>query len=391
MTLSESLQDLLVEGKLERALSFLKAKVEQDPADTAARLELLRVMLSLKQFDEVSELLSSLFQENPSWEAELLEIRGLWHQMQEHRKEAREDYVKALQRGRETAALYYNLGHLLTHQAELSDKDARNAESYLTKALELEPHHFQAQFDLAALYTRTKRLSEAILACEKTLEINPLHIRAYFFLGELFSRVGSLKESIELYRAGLSHNPRAHVFRDELIRLYKLQGNLEKALEFALEQSKLRGTYEDFLELGTLAIQLNQSQVAEIAFLKAEQTKPDDWKASYNLGELYRGVGAYQEALKAYERSLEKAETAQSHTGLGLLALENEESSDPKIALGHFQRALDLESENPAYIYNFALVLNMLEDTEELKKLFRRASQVIPESEILKKIEEMLS
>jgi len=392
MTFSESLQNSLVEGKLEDALSLLQSRVKENPTDHEAQLELIRVTLGLKRFDEVEKLLQPLLKQKTLM-GDVLEIRGLSYQMQGKLKEAKADFNKALGYSQKTTSLFYNLGYILTHQDDFTEEVAILAEKYLKEVLKLDKNHFQAQFELAALYTRVNRLPDAILACQATIELNPLHVRSYLFLGELFTRAGEIDKVIDLYKAGLSLNPRVHVFRDEIIRLYKLQGSIEKALNVAIEQTAYRGAYEDYLELGNLAVQLGQVRVAEIAFLKAEETKPEDWKAPYNLAELYRGtVASHEEAEKAYQRSLKNAENAQSYTGLGLLALENEEKSDPKIALEHFRRALDIEFENPTHIFNLALVLNILEETDELTKLLNDAKKVIPhEQKILLKIEQMLN
>ncbi|MBU49816.1 MAG: hypothetical protein CL920_30930 [Deltaproteobacteria bacterium] len=377
MTIPVSAQQPLLEGQLEEAASILRAHLKEQPDDRESTLELARVLLGLEQFDGSESLFTPLLESNPK-DAQALGVRGLWHQLNGNEEAARADYEKALSIQPEQSDVQYNLGRIIVHQDELSEEDAKSAESYLKRALELEPNHFQAQFELAALYTRQFDTIKALEACEKTIHLNPYHLRAYLFMGEVFSAAGEIDGVIKLYKAGLLNNPLAHIFRDELIRLYRQKGSNRKAFDIALEQSKMRGAYEDFLELGNISIETKQFDIAEVAFRKAEQLRENSWEASFNLGEIYRGAGALEEAEKAYKRSLEKTASAQAFTGLGVIAFEAEPQRLDE-AISYFRKAFDFNPQDPTYLHNFALALYKANEIDELKLVVDLAQQLLPE------------
>jgi len=387
MTIPKAIHEPLIAGELEKAANLLQAELEKNPGNQAVALELARVHLGLNQLEDSEKIFTPLL-DNAETKGAALGIRGLWHKMQKRDDDAKTDFLASLKLDNEQSAVHYNLGHLLVHQPELNDGDAKKAEEHLQKALEIDKEHFQAQFELGALYTRLNKPVEAIVACQKTIELNPLHMRAYFFLGEMLNVAGRHSESADLFKAGLQVNPMAYAFRDELIRLHRVQGQFEDAFKLAMEQSRARGILEDFLELGNLALLTDQAQVAEIAFVKAEEVNDKDWRPAYNLGEIYRNVNE-EEAEKAYKRSMEKAETAQGHAGLGLLYFEQEGKLEQ--ATKHFEQALILAPENPSNLLNLALAFEKSGQKEEIQKAFDDYKNMYsPEDEVLKEVEALL-
>jgi tetratricopeptide (TPR) repeat protein len=364
---------------LEEAESLLRAYIQQSPDDRDAQIEHLRVLLGLRRLQEATESLEKLqaAQGQPD-DAAIIGIRGLWHELNGRLEEAKRDYEAALAIQPDQAFICYNLGRLLVYSIELDDEIAVEAEKHLKQAIQLNPDHFQAQFQLAALYTRLNRPVEAVEACRKTIERNPLHIPSYLFLGEIFSLLGKLNEVIELYKAGLRVNPLVHAFRDELLRLYRLQDRLDAAYNIALEQSQMRGAYEDFLELGKLALQTNQAQSAEVAFLKAESVKPQDWRAPFNLGEIYRGAKLWDKATEAYNRALAVAETAPIYTGLAIVSTQKNGLEGELQAIEYFQHAWELEPNTPEYLVNYAVALKQAGRIEDINKALERAKPLLP-------------
>lgn len=365
MAIPETVFTHIVEGKLEDAESVLVEHLSERPLAWDAQLELSRVYLALQRFEEAEEQFSSLLTHEEAG-PEAIGLRGLWHQMQGSAGAAEADFRASLESLPEQSAVLFNLGKLLVQSEELTGERATEAEEMLTRALSLEPNHFQAQFELASLYTRRGQLDKAVEACRLTIALNPLFVRAYLFLGTVFSQAGKVEEVIELYKAALLNNPLAHIFRDELIRLCQLAGKTEEAYQLAIAQSNLRGACEDYLQVGNLALQLAQPQVAEVAFMKAEQVFPEGWRAPYNLGELYRGAQQYDAATEAFQRSLALTPTGCAHTGLGLVFFEQEGEAALESAVEHFRQAVHHGPAEGYVLLNLAYALKKADLQQEI-------------------------
>ncbi len=390
MPIPEEIQEPLLEGKLEEAEGLLRAYLKEQPDDDDAYTELVRVVLGQRRVKEAETMITEMVEADDG-DPVALGLRGLLHEYKGNLDEARADYASALEIDPEQVNVLYNLGRLSVVSVEFDEATAEKAETYLKKTVELVPDHFLAHFQLAALYTRLGRPEDAAQACYNTLERNPFHVPSYLFLGEIFSAVGQIDEVIELYKAGLRVNPLVHAFRDELLRLYRIQERFDAAFEVALKQTEMRGAFVDFLELGQLAILLEDPQTAEVAFLKAEELQPNDWRTAFNLGELYRGTELWEKAEDAYHRSLEQAETPESLTGLALILQQSDESDDQEQAIVYFQQAQALSPDTPEYLLNLALALSQAGRVEEITETLTRVEPLFaPEDPSLEQVRSLL-
>ena len=60
-------------------------------------------------------------------------------------------------------------------------------------------HHIMVK---VMLFQRLGREPEAVECYSKALELNPLHYQSYYVLGKFFSNRGRYKEAIEYYNKG---------------------------------------------------------------------------------------------------------------------------------------------------------------------------------------------
>ena len=78
---------------------------------------------------------------------------------------------------------------------------------HLHQAIRLRPDFVMAYLNLAEIYLRTGRLSEARTYLEKSIEVSPESVPAYFELAQLDADEGYGEKAIELYRTGLRMEP----------------------------------------------------------------------------------------------------------------------------------------------------------------------------------------
>jgi Tfp pilus assembly protein PilF len=193
----------------------------------------------------------------------------------------------------------------------LDRQQAGRAETYLQKAVSLNPKNPAAHFNLAIALENQGNASQAIAEYHRAIEIQPSDALAYNNLGKLLQKQHEVDAAIaELHKA---------VARDPFNAV--AQNNLASALEE-------KGHAQDAMARYRWAIKLD----------------PNYGKAHYNLGILLRDQGKNEEAMAEFRRAIENSPNdALSHVGLArtlLGAMKNAE------ALKEYDRALAIDPSN---------------------------------------------
>ena len=142
--------------------------------------------------------------------------------------EAEAEFRKLIELERREPLGYANLG--LVHM--LVD-DPRDAEPYLTQALELAPGDPDIRYLLAQMYLRTDREAEGLAELERTLEVAPDHVRTLYALAELAGRSETPKdrERREDYLTAIAEvRPTNLMVRIHLVELLLQTGKADEAV-----------------------------------------------------------------------------------------------------------------------------------------------------------------
>jgi predicted Zn-dependent protease len=118
------------------------------------------------------------------------------------------------------------------------------------------------------------------------------------------------------------------------------------------------------------------------------QLDPGNASAAYEIGEIHRNAGEFDEAQNFFEVALKNyADFEEAHLGLAAVLITLQKS---ELALPHIQRAIALNPENEVSWYRLSQVYGLLGDTGEQKKAFaefqRLRSQKSSEQESEKQI-----
>jgi tetratricopeptide (TPR) repeat protein len=174
-------------------------------------------------------------------------------------------YTTSLRASPQSYILYHNLG--------VAEEDAGRSDAAIAlyaKSVGMKPDYITARKDLANLYLRNKRFSEADRAYTEILQYSPEDREAQFNLANVRLAQGNLQSAIMLLRAIVSKFP----------DFFQAQVDLGIAL-FGEKDPEARTHLEAALRL-----------------------KPDSFEAAYNLGVLEEEAGHIAEAIKLYRRSL---------------------------------------------------------------------------------------
>jgi len=165
--------------------------------------------------------------------------------------------------------------YLGTFYEELTKYDL--AEATLKKGLELAPDHTRLYFRLGVVYDKWQRKGDSIAMMKTAISLDPTDANALNYLGYTYADMGNnLDEAESLIRQALKHKPGDGYIIDSLGWVYFKRGQYAQALTH---------------------------------LLKAATIVPDDPIILEHIGDAYEKMGDIDNALKYYQKSLDKRES----------------------------------------------------------------------------------
>lgn len=228
-----------------------------------------------------------------------------------------------------------------------SEQDIEDALRAFRRALDLDPRHTLARYNLALVLKRADRLTEAADELKRALAIEP-QAEAHYALGVIHWHQGEGDRAIAALRKAIALAP---AYADAH---YTLGAVLKERRDLAGAVDALR---------------------------RAIALRPDLWGAHYTLAQVYELAGN-ADAARAQrdhaERLRERAAREQEAgvaTSVGTARLD---AGDPAGALEHFRRAAGVLDEYAPAHYQMGRALRALGDEGAARAAFARARQLNP-------------
>jgi tetratricopeptide (TPR) repeat protein len=182
----------------------------------------------------------------------------------------------------------------------------------------------------------------AFLTMQKLAQVAPASVWRHQAEAEAYEAQGSNDAAISEYRQVLSVDPQRPGIH------YRLGRTL-------LARSQQRNTPDD---VAAAAEEFEQELAVE----------PGDASAAYELGEIHRNAGEFDEARKYFEQALKYyPDFAEAQLGLAAVFMSVQK---PDLALPHLERAVALNPGNEVAWYRLSQVHGMLGHETEQKKAF---------------------
>ena len=254
---------------------------------------------------------------------------------------------EAVQRARDRVAQapndpdrYFTLG------LAQSEQNVEEAMKSFRRALEIDPRHVLARYNLALALDRSDRAAEAIEEMKKTLALDP-RAETHYRLGVMYSRQGEFDAAIRELKAAIDRDPRsadAHAARGAVFRARRDWENAERELRRAIAIHADSATY--------------------YALAQILQQRGDT-------------VGATT-AIAEAERLRHRREQDQQASVLTSVGTAKFDDGDLAGALELFRRAVAASGEYAPAYYQMGRTLQRLGRDGEAKTAFARASSLNP-------------
>ena len=190
-------------------------------------------------------------------------------------------------------------------------------------------------------------------------------------------------QAVDSFKSVLSRNPTDVHALFHLGNVYKLQDELELAIESykkilsnaAMKHRTVNAQLYGWTHLALAEIYCKQSQlkVAEEHAIEADQTLSKSAETQYRLGYIYTHQAKFDKALAAFNNTLaRKPDFAEVYEWLGLIALMQQK---PQEAISNYKIAVQNKPFVQSAYYNLAKAYRLLGDMESAKthlKLFQK-------------------
>jgi predicted O-linked N-acetylglucosamine transferase (SPINDLY family) len=261
-------RDLVKQGRVQEAMSRLRAHLARKPEDPGALFQLGQLLLAQRRTRSAERCLADVVRQWP-----------------EHAR-----------------------AHAFHAECLRADGRLSEAESAYRKAVELDPADADAPFRLATLLHEAGRVDAARDAYLQVLERNPANAHAHNNLAALLLQAGALEPALSHYVEALRHAPALSSARLSLASISARLGRPEVAADhYRAVLVRDPGNEIALRGLGDLLLARTQAGTRTLAEAEAcwrtlSERYPDDRELMGNLGVVLGRQGRHEEAAALFER-----------------------------------------------------------------------------------------
>jgi tetratricopeptide (TPR) repeat protein len=187
-------------GEYREAARVFGEVLERKPDSNFAMIDRLSVLINLGQYDRVIEEAPDFLERFPD-DPVLHEELGLAHFFKGEHDAALASLERSVELGPSPVALA-RVGEIHARRDNLGE-----AESWLRKALALDPRQPGAHYTLAQIAEARGRADEALALYREELESDPGSYRAAFNAAVILKKTGRSDEAVRYYRRTIEANP----------------------------------------------------------------------------------------------------------------------------------------------------------------------------------------
>ncbi len=327
------------------AVTYFRQAIERHTRDVDQALawhDLGQVYQTLDQPKAALEAYEQAIALNPAYAWSYHQL-GLIRENQDEYEAAQKLFRQAIERhARDDPRRAVSWHHLGNACVALGDLEA--AVSAYQQAGAADPNDALSRNSLGDVFTVLERYDQAIAAYQRSAELDGSYVLPRSGLGNVYVKLGRYDEAIRAYRRAIELNPEATWLYRNLGLVYEQQGNFEAA------QQAFRQAIEHY---------------------SADEIGRDQAVVWYYLGNIYRSLGRYEEAISAYQRAIElDPQYALPWNSLGSVYSTLDRQVE---AVAAYKQAIQLDPDYAWPYHNLGLISESQENYEAALKLFEEA------------------
>ena len=350
-------------NKLEAALPLFKTALEVNPSQGQFWLSYIDALIKEKQFEEAKNLL------------EQAKKRGLAGEKVDILEAKLTAIILAQNSESSRSPPQIELITLLEHYKKGEYGIAQNLASNLTQQY---PNHPFGWKLMGALFKKTGKLEDSVIANQKVLEISPNDAEAHNNLGNTLKELGRIEDAETSYNKAISIEPDLAEAHSNLGNTLKELGRLEDAETSCNKAITIKPGYaEAHYNLGNTLKELGRLEDAETSYNKAIAIKPEYSEAYYNLGVTLQELGRLEDAATSYNKAIAiKPDYAEAHSNLGNILQELGRLEDAEIS---HNKAIAIKPDLAEAYSNLGNTLKELGRLEDAETSYNKSITIKPD------------
>ena len=173
------------------------------------------------------------------------------------------------------------------------------------QAIELDPEHAAAYFQLGDVYYDMEKFEESLTALEKAAELDPNDPYTQHNLGSSYSALSEWEKAVVAYEKAIELKPDFGEAYGDLAAAYANTDQVTDAIAAGEQAIELDPEYvAAYINLGIAYGMQGDLDQAITLFKKALQINPEDATAHYNLGYAYDKQNDFDQAIFEYREAI---------------------------------------------------------------------------------------
>lgn len=409
-------------GEYQKALEYINMVVHFEPLNPTAKYKQAMLLTTLNKNDEAREIFAEAIRLNPQFAnselaAMLLENEPQTKPIFEQQHQVEEISVKTTfddtfgealaqaQAPEPYSSEYYNQLGL----QYMNDSENQKAYEYFKKAVELDKKNFEALNNLGMFYWQQGENKLAEKTFKKAIKLNNQSTKPYLNLALLYKELQQDKNYFENIEKAIKINPKDYLANWIMGNYYAETARITPAIDYykkAIDYNK--HFYDGYLSLGNALAHAQKFEEAYAVFEKALTINQGDTNLYYVLARtasilektleakqyILQGLSIQEQpklllelakitsAMGDYEESLQIllkyfADTNEPEI-LNYIGLAYYKLKQPEIAIGYFNKLIQLDNTKTIYFYNLALCYKSLGNRDKFFKYVDLATKIQP-------------
>ena len=341
----------------DKAIAIYEQVLAMEPANLSALRGAAAIYLEREENEKALPLLVKLVAAARA-DAHVHADLGAAYAATGNREQARSEFKSALRLDSKEASAWMGLANL-----SVKEGDDAGSIALFEKAIAADPQAFEPQYSLGSVYNRLLRFHEAVKALTtaqrlggERAEISYQLARAYGGLGRDEERKQALSRFGELSRQAKDQAEGKRTLEKLSFEAKTLldSGDLAGALARMEEAHRLRPADDVILfRLASLEYDLQKFELARRYAEEAVSLAPSEWLYRFLLGLIQKSSRDWHGAQASFVIALRLNPAAAAvHNAAGELALQ---TGDLPRAIANFQRASQIDPQEPSYRHNLEL------------------------------------
>jgi putative PEP-CTERM system TPR-repeat lipoprotein len=321
------------------AIVLLKSALEKDKNYFDARFQLGKAYTAVGKFEQATKEYQWLMERNPANPELKLELARLYVFIGKPEL--------ALKGAQEFAATHPDSPDALEIMglASVGLNRLPDGESYLQRTLQVEPARLSAKLELAAVYLKRDKESEARKLLDEAIQANPNNTRPYQMLAVLEASKKDIDKALAVYAKIIAINPadRGAMYRSGMLYLEK--NDLNSADKLADELVKKYPGKPEGHRLKGIVNFTKKNYREAIAELQESLKQQPNNEAWYFLGLSFYSTGELETALNQFRKILDSNPSFHRARLLSAMILLRQRRADEAIV--ELKRVLADDPQNP--------------------------------------------